>query len=298
MSSIAEPVSTAADGARADELSWTVDGLKLCALAWGPADGHRVLALHGWLDNALSFAALARHLPDCRIVALDLTGHGLSDDRSADATYQIWDDVPQILGVMDELGWDRCTLLAHSRGASIAAILAGAMPERVERLIALDWFLPRPTDDAVAAGQFRNFLNDRARRMKRPPRLFDSIEDYVERRRQTGTEPAMARLLADRALFAQKDGYKLRGDARLFGASAVKLTSGQVDAFLSALTMPVTLFRFDTGHGRNEWVEDLTERSQRLVAEFRAVTIEGHHHCHMEDAQATMIADDIARMLG
>lgn len=289
--------SDAGTTASPEELSWSVDGLTLSGLAWGPADGHRVLALHGWLDNALSFQELARHLPDCRIVSLDLTGHGLSDDRSPDATYQIWDDIPQVIGVLDELGWERCTLLAHSRGASIAAILAGSVPERFERLIALDWFLPRPTDESDAAKQFRNFLTDRERRMKRPPRIFNSIEEYVQRRIQTGTEPNSARQLAARALVARDGGYELRGDGRLFGASALKLSSGQVDAFLAALKMPVILFRFETGHGRNDWVVDLTERAGRLVDDFTVTTIEGHHHCHMEPAQAAQIATQINRFM-
>jgi hypothetical protein len=37
-----------------------------------------VIALHGWLDNANSFARLAPQLKGLRIVALDLAGHGYS----------------------------------------------------------------------------------------------------------------------------------------------------------------------------------------------------------------------------
>ena len=98
-------------------MSWTVDGLTVAGMAWGPADGHPVLALHGWLDNAASFEVLAPILAGCRVVALDLTGHGLSDHRSEDATYLIWDDIPQVLKVIEALGWTDCTMLGHSRGA-------------------------------------------------------------------------------------------------------------------------------------------------------------------------------------
>src|SRR5204862_6383008 len=47
----------------------------LAALRWtSPSEGApvRVLALHGWLDNAASFAPLAPHLPGLDLVALDL----------------------------------------------------------------------------------------------------------------------------------------------------------------------------------------------------------------------------------
>ena len=41
-------------------------------------NGPRVLALHGWLDNAASFLPLVPHLGDVELVAIDLPGHGHS----------------------------------------------------------------------------------------------------------------------------------------------------------------------------------------------------------------------------
>ncbi|KAG1587997.1 hypothetical protein G6F46_014705 [Rhizopus delemar] len=43
-------------------------------------EGPRVLALHGWLDNAASFVPLAPHLSSLQLVAIDLPGHGHSRD--------------------------------------------------------------------------------------------------------------------------------------------------------------------------------------------------------------------------
>ena len=85
------------------ERSWRVHGLELRGLSWGEAGAHPVLCLHGWLDNAASFSVLAPRLENCHVVALDLTGHGRSSWRSDDATYQIWDDLPEIQGVVDAL---------------------------------------------------------------------------------------------------------------------------------------------------------------------------------------------------
>ena len=50
------------------ELPW----LTLAALEWGDPAAPPLVALHGWLDNAGSFAALAPLLPPhCRVVAVE-----------------------------------------------------------------------------------------------------------------------------------------------------------------------------------------------------------------------------------
>ena len=109
----------------AEPMEWEVDGLTIAGLAWGRPDAQPVLALHGWLDNAASFSALAPLLEDYYVVALDLTGHGQSSRRSADASYQIWDDLPQLAAVIESLGWQQFAVLGHSRGAIIGGLLQG-----------------------------------------------------------------------------------------------------------------------------------------------------------------------------
>ena len=48
------------------ECHWEVHGLRLAGLAWGDPASPPVLCLHGWLDNAASFDALAPLLQDLR----------------------------------------------------------------------------------------------------------------------------------------------------------------------------------------------------------------------------------------
>ena len=57
----------------AEEITLSGSGeLTLAVRAWGAVDAPPLLALHGWLDNAATFDALAPRLDARRVLALDL----------------------------------------------------------------------------------------------------------------------------------------------------------------------------------------------------------------------------------
>ena len=99
---------------------------------FGPVDEIPVLALHGWLDNAASFTRLGPLLTGCRVIAIDQRGHGMTDHLNR--PYHIWDGVPDVIGILDALGWEQAILLGHSMGAAVATLVASAYPDRIEAL--------------------------------------------------------------------------------------------------------------------------------------------------------------------
>ncbi len=263
-----------------NECRWEVHGLTLAGLAWGDPAAPPVLCLHGWLDNAASFAALGPLLPDFYVVAPDLTGHGRSDCRSADATYQIWDDLPEVAGIVDRLGWQRFRLIGHSRGAIIAALFAAAFPELVEHLVMLDSLLPEPVPESDFPLQMRRFLQDKGRLLATENRVFGSMEEAVAGRLERGIGESAARLLAERNLVPCEGGYTWTTDPRLRGASAVKLTEGQGEAVLQALDMPTLLLLAAEGYGGRH--PDLVTTARRCVRHLEMAQVDGGHHFHME----------------
>ncbi|OOY24589.1 alpha/beta hydrolase [Thioclava sediminum] len=282
-----------AEATAARECHWDVDGLRIAGLAWGPEDGLPVLALHGWMDHAGSFAALAPQLEGCHVVALDLSGQGLSGHRAAHASYNIWDDLPQILRVLDALGWEECVLLGHSRGANISALLAAAMPERVRGFIALDSLAPEPVArDFVTT--LRAYLTEVPTQAARPPRRFPTREDYIARRAGQANARAVAEALAERALEEGPEGWHLRGDRRLFASSAVKLDRDDVEAVLRAIRAPVlNIWAGDGIRAQREGTAELARWGGELIADYESIEIAGDHHFHLDPKAAEQIAEAV-----
>ncbi len=276
---------------QAEQLTWDVDGLTIAGLAWGPANGRPVLALHGWLDNAASFEVLAPMLTDCRVVAVDLTGQGLSDCRSQDSSYLIWSDVPQLSKVIEALGWTECTLLGHSRGAAIATLTAAAVPEHIRFLITLDGLMPQPVEDADFVRQLQKGLQYKPPR--RSPRYYSSAEEYVQRRQTFGVSQQIAERLSKRALEKTDKGFCLRIDQRLYAPSAVKLNRSQIESVFKALSMPVLTIWANSGFAEQGWASDITALAEETVGDMTSVQVDGHHHMHLEPGPAAEIAEHI-----
>ena len=275
------------------ELSWRVNGLRLAGLAWGNPGARPLLALHGWLDNAASFSRLAPLLARHQVVAVDLTGHGRSDRRSADAGYQIWEDLPELTGVLDALGWETFDLLGHSRGAAIASLLAAAFPERVARLVLLDGLTPEPVAEDLFPSQLRKYVEDKQHWQARDNRVYATVEAAVASRAGEKLSTEAAEALVRRNLQPCEGGYTWTTDLRLRGASAVKLTAGQIRAVLGGLSMPTLLLMAEDGLGKHP---ALAAAARQSIANLQLETVAGGHHGHME-APVVAVASRINRFL-
>jgi pimeloyl-ACP methyl ester carboxylesterase len=273
-----------------EEIRLNLPHIELAAHLYGPEDGQPVLALHGWLDNAMSFARLAPRLPGLRIVALDLAGHGHSGHRAAGASYQLWDYALDVLAVADQLGWQRFALLGHSLGAIVATLLAGAVPERIERLALIDGMFPLTHEPEQAPHKLGEALRAQlALRDKRRP-VYASVERAVEARLRGGSPLSheAAELLASRGLTAVAGGYTWRTDPRLTLPSPLRLTRAHAEAFVRAVRCPVDLVLAEQGLPvqRGEWLALLDSLPVRVHR------VPGGHHLHLDDeAGAQVVAD-------
>ncbi|MFV8781968.1 alpha/beta fold hydrolase [Microbulbifer sp. SA54] len=265
------------------EISLDLSGNRIAARQWGNPQGIPVLALHGWLDNCASFDRLAPLLPELNLVAVDLAGHGQSYHRHAEANYNIWGEIEDVIEMADALGWERFSMLSHSRGAVISMIAAATFPERVKRLALIDGLVPPPAADSEAPEILRNGIEQRARYRNRQAKVFASLEIAVAARKNGlfKLSDDAAQRLVERGVRSCEGGYTWSNDPQLLASSLAKLNSAQVEAFLARATMPIRLALGKSG------IQDMITRVRPVAEKCANIEIRefpGGHHLHMEES--------------
>ena len=102
-----------------------------------PGDEPALVFIHG-LGSASSswFPRILRHslLATRRAVLVDLLGFGFSDHPSK-FRYSMEDHADTVASLLDYLDLERCAVIGHSMGGSIAIVLATTRPDLVSNLI-------------------------------------------------------------------------------------------------------------------------------------------------------------------
>jgi pimeloyl-ACP methyl ester carboxylesterase len=272
--------------------------LRLAARVWGAPTLPRLLALHGWLDNAASFDRLAPLLCEhFHIVALDLPGHGRSDHRPPGVWYHYVDYLGDVLQAADALGWERFGLLGHSLGGAVASVLAAACPQRVERLLLIEALGPLSAGPEQALAQLQRALSQRGDLADKALRVFASVDEAAQARAQASDLSLdVARVLVGRGIKPVERGSVERGtvaggsveggfvwssDPRLTLASPQRYTEAQIQTILAGIRVPTRLVLAEPAPVFLP--EDLIRARIAQVPGIEVVRLPGHHHLHLED---------------
>jgi pimeloyl-ACP methyl ester carboxylesterase len=259
--------------------------LNLSALSWGRPDAPPLLALHGWLDNAGSFARLAPLLAArWRVIALELPGHGHADHLPPGTSYRYLDYISATLDAADALGLQRYALLGHSLGAGIAALVAAASPQRVERLWLIEGLGPLGDDGTHTLQRFRDAYAAAPANGK-SLRSFRDIEQAISARTLASGLPAeQARPIVERGLAETADGWRWRSDPRLTRPSPVRLAESQIHALLAGIEAPTALLLAEPASPYLPAA--MMQARAACVADIAVSHMAGGHHLHLEHAQA------------
>jgi len=251
-----------------------VRGLALALHAWGKPGRPPLLLLHSlaahshWWDWAAPLLA-ARF----SVVALDQRGHGASAWAEPPA-YTFDDYAADAVGVLDALGWSTATVIGHSMGGYVGALVAAGHPDRVSALVMADvltWWTPA----------MQEFVGKQA---ARPAPTFASPREAGERFRLSPpdtTAPAeRVSYLGETGVVERRPGvWEHAFDRRVFLHPPVDPWP-----FLSSVRCPTLVVR---GGASRIMDAEASRRVATTVRDGGALELPGtHHHLVVEDPTA------------
>ena len=221
------------------------NGLRHHVLEWDGGGRSTVLCLHGFLDLAWAFHAVAPALARAghHVVAPDLRGHGETERVGNGGYYHFMDYVLDVADLADALARDGLSLVGHSMGGSIAAYFAGAFPGRVRRLAILESLRLGDTPPRALPGRVAEWVSGVRRARARGPHVYGSVEAAARRIRHHDPlcpEPE-ARFLAERATRPVPTGVAFVHDPLHLTRGPYPFRLDQARAFWAAVRCPVLL---------------------------------------------------------
>ncbi len=268
---------------------------EIVGLRSGDPAGPKLLALHGWLDNAASFIPLMPHLHAFDVVALDLPGHGASAHRLPGYDYVFVDWIHDVLDALDALDWSRAHLLGHSMGGAIATMVAASAPGRVHKLALIEALGPISGRADEAGTRLRDAV--KARRAfdpGRPQKTISNLDDAVDARlKASRMDREAARLIVERNLRAVAGGHVWRSDPRMTLPTHVRTDEAFVRSWIRAIEAPTLVIAADPAPPY--FTPEVRDARLSELRDGRVAVIAGGHHLHME--QPDLVAKPLLEFL-
>ncbi len=267
-------------------------------LEWGEG-GRVVLLLHGFLEHAHVWELVAPRLAadGWHVYALDWRGHGASEWVGRGGYYHFADYVADLAGIVPQLG-GRVALVAHSMGGNAALLYAGAAPERVRALAAIEGIGPPDSDPAEAVQRYAHWLADleRVATRPRPALTIETARDRLRERYPRLAEAALALLAEHGTRVVDAAGTRQWAFDPLHQTRAPQpYYAAQARGFWARIACPVLYVE-----GEETWMRlpeaELAERLAVLRAE-RTVIPGSAHHPHLERPEhlAEVLREFLAR---
>ncbi|XP_062284822.1 serine hydrolase-like protein isoform X2 [Scomber scombrus] len=277
------------------ELSLPVPWGEIRGKIWGPDHGRPVLCLHGWADNCGTFNTLIPHLPkECRYVAVDLPGHGLSSHRPPRVFYSFSAYVADVRRVVNGLQWTKFSIIGHSMGGNIAAMFSALHPDMLEAIVLLDAFGFLPINPTEISKVLRQGMDE----------MLQFEKQTEDKRRVYTYEKAFERLLAanpilseesvnillERGLVQVERRFVFSRDLRVNFKNIERISLEQSLKMQSRTQASVLVILADEGFGKTFPESGQQKLTNTLLQGYRGrthtvVTVPGDHHVHLNNPE-------------
>jgi pimeloyl-ACP methyl ester carboxylesterase len=261
-------------------------------VVWGAESNPPVLLIQGGRDHARNWDFVAaRLLVRYCVYAVDLRGHGDSD-WAIGGPYSMIDHVADIAAFFDHVDREPMRVVGHSLGGGIALQVAGVLPERVERICAVEGLGPGISRPRPAHLRMREWLASVRSLEQRRPRHYANLDDAVARMREANPHltPEMAQHLTEHGVRANPDGtLTWKFDNYVHTHSPYEFNMADAREIWNQIRCPILLVRGDESHARDP-EEDGTLSAFHQV---RSIQIKdaGHwvHHDQLDAFMAELL---------
>lgn len=239
----------------------TSSGFRIHYLEWG-SGGRNIVALHSMMMDAHSFDFLAQSLSiRCRVLAVDLLGHGDSDKPTERIPFE--QHVEVIRGVVKDRGFSDIMLIGHSVGGFISMIYASKHHSDVSKVMLVDIAPRDPTVKRV---------------IREVPQSFRSKDEVVQYLKST--YPNFSRDSVENRLkygFKPSPGGGFVWKADLKSSEMVRESFVNYDFWphIKNIKVPVLLVK---GAQSETVSRNSVERMKRELKDFHMVEVEGAGH--------------------
>jgi pimeloyl-ACP methyl ester carboxylesterase len=156
-----------------------VEGARIHYLCWGDAGRPGIVFVHGGAAHAHWWGFIAPlFLPEYRIAAIDLSGHGDSDRRTG-YPRELW--AREVMAVADDAGFAGPPIVVgHSMGGFVTMTTAAEYGERLAGAVILDSAVRLPDPEVEEGTRGKAFLN---------PKTYPDVETAVRHFRTVPDQP-------------------------------------------------------------------------------------------------------------
>lgn len=214
-----------------------VEGARIHYLRWGEAGRPGIVFVHGGAAHAHWWSFIAPlFVPEYRVAAIDLSGHGDSDRRDA-YPREVW--AREVMTVARDAGFDGPPIVVgHSMGGFVTITAAAEFGDELAGAVILDSPVRRPDPEMEEGTHGRAFRN---------PKVYPDVETALQHFRTVPDQPSSLPYVIDHvarhSLVRTDAGFTWKFDPAIFR----RVTPRAAREVLARATGRVALFRAENG---------------------------------------------------
>ena len=216
----------------------------LCYFVWDGAQDSTILLLHATGFHARCWDKTVAELPDsCRVIAVDLRGHGRSSKNGPFGWFDIGNDV---IDLVDALELHNIVVAGHSMGGHCVLFATSNRASHFRSLVLVDPVVLAPeqyTEHVAIMAEMGTDEHPIARRRNQWKSPSEMFENFSKRHPFNLWQPSVLRDYCEFGLLPNRDGYELACPPKIEAQIYMGTSQRDLKCLLHKVTQPTVVMR-------------------------------------------------------